>query len=167
MPDENKVVQAVLGSKRLKGGFRAPAEIAGLKPIESQDPSLQAAMRLLQGQGEFPYRDGWSRETRLGTPTHLKGAEAEGSMGWRLGGSDVINVNKQHPFYQMAQQNSEVTPLLASILHHENRHVEGEDELAALASQAKMLSKVKGNPTAAKAAQLFASLGKGDVVGTK
>lgn len=81
---------------------------------------------------------GWSREVRLGVPTHLPKDQL--SMGWRHRGSDVININRNDPFYQAAQTQPDIVPILGSNIFHENTHVGGAGETEALRRQAQFLS---------------------------
>lgn len=125
-------------------------EIAGLRPIETQPRELQPAMRILQERGEMPYAIGRSRETRLGIPEHVAPQNRPTTMGWTPSQGDIINVNRESPFFQQAQTDEKFMPILSSILHHENSHVDGADEPAALRKQAEFLGLVKKNPYAQK-----------------
>lgn len=151
MSDEATKVQAALKRGRLSVPVNPVADIRGLKPIESQPATLQAALRHLGREGEFPFSAGWSRDIELGTPTHDANAIA-----WRPHRSDVLYVNQASPFIPAAQQDPEVLPILASAILHENAHVHGASEPDAYRQQIDFLKQSK-SPKARHAAQVFSS----------
>lgn len=149
MADEATKVQAALQRRRLPVPVNPVADTRGLKPIESQPTTLQAALKHLGEQGIFPFSSGWSRDIELGTPTHDPNAVA-----WRPGRSDVLHVNQASPFIPAAAQDPALLPVLASFLLHENAHVGGADEPQAYRQQMDFLRGSK-SPKAQQAAGIF------------
>lgn len=149
MADESSNVQAALKRKSLPVPVNPVADIRGLKPIESQPTTLQAALRHLGQQGVFPFSSGWSRDIQMGTPAHDPNAIA-----WRKGREDVLHVNQASPFIPAAAQDPDIVPILASFLGHENAHVGGADEPTAYAQQIDFL-KASKSPKARQAAAVF------------
>lgn len=134
------VKDAILKRKSLPVPVNPTSRIEGLKRFPSQDPRLQQALKMLEQKGEWPYNVGWTRQTEIASKPPGAALDA---LAWRERGSDVVGLNQEDPAIQQSLKDPKLGTLLESIMLHENRHVEGDDELGALNSQARYVEGAK------------------------
>lgn len=118
MADENsKVTQAILKAKPhpARGaamGMRV-AELNGMVPIDTLDPTIQRALQDVPQ--EWPGR---FRKVKLAPPRK----DFPEAAGWNPRKSDTIYINQETPQYTGANKNPTLMTLLSSLLGHENEH---------------------------------------------
>lgn len=138
MVSQMGVKDAVLKRRPLPVPINPTVRIEGLKRFQSQDPRLLEALKRLEAKGEWPYSMGWTRQTDITSPP--MGTD-RGLVGWRERGGDVIGLNAQEPVIKQSFTEPKLSTFLESALVHENRHVEGDDEIGALKYQKSFVDK--------------------------